>query len=137
MQPEPGIRREAPRPKLKELLPAYYKHRRQVETGLLRMLQRARRFEAPLLLLQLAPSPAAEDRLRDFFQILAVNSRLTDLLWWEDNRIFLLLEECPDEAPVSARLRRYAAKLQLHLEIKPARFPEQGLTLTALLETAA
>lgn len=118
--------------------PPYYKHRRQVETGLLRMLQRARRVEAPLLLLQITPlgEGMSPERLRDFFHHLAANCRLTDLLWWENSRIYLLLEDCLDAGPLNMRLRRQAAALGLELEIKPARFPEHGLTLSALMERA-
>ncbi len=137
------MRPEKARPMpIRDLLPAYYKHRRQVETGLLRMLQRARREEAPLLLLQIMPAAGRPpERLgacwRDYFHILAANCRLTDLLWWENERIYLLLEDCLEESGISTRLRRQAAMLELEVEIKPARFPEHGLTLTALMETAA
>lgn len=116
--------------------------RRQAEPGLLRILSRARRRKAPLLLLRLNlhPAPqAAPDRCRPFLLGLTAGIRMHDLCWWDEEcgSLLLLLEEAESEIAVIERLERKASGTGLELRLAAARFPEQGLTLQALVEAVA
>lgn len=116
--------------------------RRQAEPGLLRILSRARRRKVSLLLLRLNLHPApqqAPERCRPFLLGLTAGVRMHDLCWWDDEcgALLLLLEEAESELPVAERLERRAQASGLELRLATARFPEQGLTLQALVEAVA
>ncbi len=116
--------------------------RRQAQPALLRMLGRARRHHGGLLLARLgvAAAPpaaaAAEAAQQRFLAAAAGELRLTDLAWAEPGAgLMLLLEAAAEESEVRQRLEQRAAACQLRLRWQAARFPEQGLTLEALLDT--
>jgi len=122
--------------------PGILANRRQAEPGLLRILSRARRRKTPLLLLRLNLNPAphqAPERCRPFLLGLAAGVRMHDLCWWDEEcgSLLLLLEEAESEIPVVERLERRAQASGLELRLVTARFPEQGLTLQALVEAVA
>jgi len=117
--------------------------RRQAEAALLRMLSRARRQQAPLLLLRIAPGReaggggggrAAAGHQR-FLEDLAAELRLADLAWWEPGGVVLaLLEGAGRPQAVLERLQQRARRAGAAPAWGAAAFPEQGLTLEALLE---
>lgn len=116
--------------------------RQQAEPGLLRILSRARRRKTPLLLLRLELKPApqqAPERCRPFLLALAAGIRMHDLCWWDEEcgALLLLLEEAESERSLLERLERRAQVSGLELRPVTARFPEQGLTLQALVEAVA
>ncbi|HWG38889.1 MAG TPA: hypothetical protein VN690_14345 [Terriglobales bacterium] len=108
--------------------------------ALLRILSRARRQQAPLVLLRVAPDPAAsagDDRHRRFLEALAAEVRVSDLVWWEPGAVvMLMLESARAPHQPLARLRRLAQLEGARPRWGAAQFPEQGLTLQALLEAA-
>ena len=129
-EPQPGLDRPR-RP------PAGILAERQLaHPALLRMLSRARRHHAALLLVQLRPVLPQQPGFDAFLARMAVELRIGDLAWQEHGgAVMLLLEDAPREAtPILARLRKRARSHGVELNWRSARFPEQGLTLQALLE---
>jgi len=114
--------------------------RQAAHPALLRILSRARRQQAPLVLLRIAPDPAAalgDDRHRRFLEALAAEVRVSDLAWWEPGAVVMLLLECARAAREPLlRLRQLALVAGARPRWGAALFPEQGLTLQALLEAA-
>ncbi|HVA64241.1 MAG TPA: hypothetical protein VNF74_10995 [Terriglobales bacterium] len=127
--------------------------RRQAEAALLRMLSRARRQQAPLLLLRIAPGREAAGGAagageapggdagraaaghQRFLEDLAAELRLGDLAWWEPGGVVLaLLEGAGRPQAVLERLQQRARRAGAAPAWRAAAFPEQGLTLEALLE---
>ncbi|HUX66061.1 MAG TPA: hypothetical protein VMV31_01075 [Terriglobales bacterium] len=110
--------------------------RRQAEAALLRMLSRARRQQAPLLLLRISPGgEAAAAAHQRFLEELAAELRLGDLAWWEPGGVVLaLLEGAGRPQAVLQRLQQRAQRAGAAPAWRAAAFPEQGLTLEALLE---
>jgi len=158
-------------------------NRQQAHPALLRMLSRARRRRAPLLLLRIAPDleagPAAAQAHQQFLGHLTAELRISDLAWAEPGGVVLVLLEdtvdgrgpqrgcaarpasartgmgtpephagaalageaapagAPSERPaegIVARLQHYARLAGARPLWRTASFPQQGLTLEALLE---
>lgn len=121
-----------PQPAPAGILPS----RRQAEAALLRMLSRARRQQTPLVLLRIAPGgeAAAAGHLR-FLTALGAELRLGDLAWWEPGGVVLaLLEGAGRPQAVLERLQQRARRSGAAPGWRAAAFPEQGLTLEALLQ---
>lgn len=123
------------------LPPGILASRREAEIGLLRILSRARRHDRPLVLVRLAiePAPArAPERYGRFLTALSTELRLEDLCWWdaESGALLMLLEDTDACASFRRRLEERAGQEGLQMASRSARFPQQGCTLTALLEEA-
>ncbi|HVA63884.1 MAG TPA: hypothetical protein VNF74_09190 [Terriglobales bacterium] len=116
-------------------------NREQAAAALLRMLSRARRRREALLLVCMRSRPAsavAELGHERFLAGLAAEVRISDLVWREPaGMILLLLEGTAQARPVLARLEHRAQLAGTRPEWRSAAFPEQGLTLQALLEAVA
>jgi hypothetical protein len=101
--------------------------------SLRRELDRARRYERPVGLVQITPaSEAVLDFLRSFV-------RAGDEVWRDRNRIFVMLPEA-DQAHAAAmveRLRERGAHVLAGADVRLASFPENGLTTVALLDELA
>ena len=112
--------------------------------AVLRMLSRARRRAAPLLLLALEVevegrgTPGAV-RVSRWLERVTADLRLHDLCWWdgEVGAFLLLLEDAAGGAGIEERLRRHARECGTWLRLRQARFPSQGATLGALLGALA
>lgn len=124
------------------LPPGVLGSRGQAEPALTRMLSRARRKETPLLLIRLdvqpAP-PAAPERFSAFITEIAARIRISDLCWWdtECGSLLLLFEEVRAGETMLARIQQCAESHGLNARVRRAQFPEEGLTLSALLEAVA
>jgi hypothetical protein len=119
-----------------------FANRRQAQPALLRMFARARRAQTPLLLVRLSLASdggAAEAEARPRPWEASVGElRLTDLAWAESREeMMLLLENAGEEDGLRRRLEQRAGGAGARLHWRGARFPEQGLTLEALLEAVA
>lgn len=114
-------------------------NRELAAAGLLRMLSRARRRQEPLLLVCIRPrgdGAVAEQAYRRFLAGLGAEVRISDLAWYEPaGAVMLLLEGAA--TPALERLQRRAQLAGTQPDWHSARFPEQGLTLQALLEAVA
>jgi hypothetical protein len=131
-------RRTEPIPFPSGILPG----RKQADRALVRMLSRARRKELPLVMLRLDVQPApslAPDRFASFLEELSASLRISDLGWWDPElgSILLLLEDVDTVDGFLARLEKRADAHGVHLRVKRAHFPRQGVTLPALLEAVA
>lgn len=111
-------------------------NRQQAHPALLRMLSRARRRAGGLTLVQVRDDGAGETGFQRFLAELAAELRIQDLAWQEAGGVvMILLEDTPGEpTAVLGRLERRARLAGARPAWRWARFPEQGLTLQALLE---
>jgi hypothetical protein len=101
--------------------------------SLRRELDRARRYERPLALIQIAPvGEAAIEFVRSFV-------RAGDEVWRDRNRILVMLPEA-DQARATGmveRLRDCGAHVLAGADVRLASFPQDGLTAVALLDELA
>ncbi|HXR96458.1 MAG TPA: hypothetical protein VN709_01315 [Terriglobales bacterium] len=126
--------------------------RDQAHPALLRMFGRARRRQAPLTLVRMAPDGApptatAEAGCARWLAELAAEMRINDLAWHEPGGVVMLLLEdatatigngTPSGLPAGLeRLRERARQHGVAVNWRSAQFPQQGLTLQALLEEVA
>lgn len=109
--------------------------RQVAQPALLRMFSRARRHQTPLALVAIGASPeAAAGAHLQFLAELATELRLCDLAWWEPGGVVLVLLEAASGAAALDRLQQRALAGGARPRWRMARFPQQGLTLDALLQ---
>ncbi|MGH9466892.1 MAG: hypothetical protein ACRD1Y_06010 [Terriglobales bacterium] len=113
--------------------PGILPNRKQASAAVLRLLSRARRRNAPLVLLRIwtegtLPLPPAWLAAR------AADLRIGDLAWQEPGaQLLLLLEDANSASALVTRWRGLAAPPAPEWQWRSASFPEQGLTMEALL----
>ncbi|MGH9418038.1 MAG: hypothetical protein ACRD01_15565 [Terriglobales bacterium] len=109
--------------------------RQRAQPALLRMFSRARRHQTPLALVAIGASPEAAAGAHQLFLCeLAAELRLCDLAWWEPGGVVLVLLEAAASAAALERMQRRALASGARPRWRMACFPQQGLTLDALLQ---
>lgn len=104
--------------------------RARAQSALLRMFSRARRQQRPLLLVAVTTAEPAE-----WLSDLAADWRIGDLAWRErEGRVLALFEDAGSPASLLERLRGEARARGAEAAWGWAQFPQQGLTLEALVE---
>lgn len=104
--------------------------RARAQSALLRIFSRARRQQRPLLLVAVTTSEPGR-----WLADLATDWRIGDLAWRERaGRVLALFEDIPDPACLLGRLRAQAQAAGAEAGWHWAQFPQDGLTLEALLD---